>query len=160
MKVKELMTRNPAACTLTNTLADAAGLMWQHDCGVLPVVAEGGKVVGLITDRDICMGAMLNARQLAHIAVEDVASDKVFTCCSEDDVQVALNKMRENKIRRLPVVGVDGLLEGLLSMNDIVLRAQEIKGKKEVQVTFADVVNTYKAICEHPLPLKAKAAGV
>lgn len=161
MKVKELMTTSPTACTLTNTLADAGGMMWDNDCGILPVVAEGGKVVGLITDRDICMAGVLNGRQLANIAVEDVISSKVFSCRTEDDVRVALKTMQENRIRRLPVVDDEGLLEGILSMNDIVLRAEEAKDKRVPEISYADVVRTYKSICQHPLPLQAQAtAGV
>src|SRR5262245_5492829 len=155
MKVKELMTTNPAACTSINTLADAAGLMWQNDCGILPVVADDGTVIGLITDRDICMAGALNGRQLADIAVEEVASGKVFACAPDDDVRAALNLMQENQIRRVPVVTADGTLEGMLSLNDIVLRAAD--GKAEI--SYADVMKTYKAVCE-PLPLQAKSAVV
>lgn len=160
MKVKDLMTTSPVACTATNTLADAAGMMWNHDCGVLPVVAEGGKVIGLITDRDICMAGVLNGRQLAHIAVEEVTSGKVFACKPDDDVRAALETMRENKIRRLPVVASDGTLDGMLSMNDIVLRAEDGKDKTGSNISYADVVKTYKAICQHQLPAQAKAVGV
>jgi predicted transcriptional regulator len=116
-------------------------------------------VVGLITDRDICMAGVLNGRQLAHIAVEDVVSGKVFACRSDDDVRAALKTMQENKVRRLPVVAADGALEGMLSMNDIILRAEEAKDKKAPDISYSDVVKTYRSICEHPLPLQAKAAA-
>ena len=160
MKVQDLMTTSPAACTLTTSLHDAAGKMWHHDCGILPVVAEGGKVVGMITDRDICMAGVLTGRHLANIAVEDVSSGKVFVCRVDDEVRTALKTMQENKIRRLPVVDELGLLQGILSMNDIVLIAEETKDKKVPPVSYADVVNTYKSICQHQLPLQTKAAGV
>ncbi len=159
MKVKELMTTSPAACTLTNTLADAGGKMWQNDCGVLPVVAEGGKVVGLITDRDICMAGVLNGRQLEHIAVEEVTSGKVFTCRPDDDVRAAMKTMQDNKVRRLPVVTAEGALEGMLSMNDIVLRADEPKDKKAPAISYSDVVQTFKSICEHSSKAKAAAGS-
>ena len=109
--------------------------MWQDDCGILPVVAEGGKVVGLITDRDICMAGVLTGRNLANIAVEDVISRKVFSCKSDDDVRAALKTMQEHKIRRLPALDAYGLLEGMLSMNDVVLRAEESKVKKTPEVS-------------------------
>jgi len=160
MKVKDLMTTSPTACTLTNSLADAGGMMWQNDCGILPVVAEGGKVVGLITDRDICMAGVLNGRNLTNIAVEDVISRKVFSCKADDDVRNALKTMQENKVRRLVVVDDLGMLEGIVSMNDIVLRAEAAKDKKTPEVSYADVVNTYKSICQHHLPVQAKAVGV
>lgn len=160
MKVRDLMTTSPTACTLTNSLADAGGMMWQNDCGILPVVAEGGKVVGLITDRDVCMAAVLTGRNLTNIAVEDVISRKVFSCKADDDVRSALKTMQENKVRRLPIVDDLGMLEGIVSMNDIVLRAEEVKDKKSPEISYADFVKTYKSICQHQLPLQAKAVGV
>jgi CBS domain-containing protein len=158
MKVKEIMSTNAKVCPLTDNLSAAARLMWENDCGVLPVVAEGGKVVGLITDRDICMAASLKNRNLSNIAVEDVISGKVFACKPEDDVRSALKTMRENKVRRLPVIAADRKLEGILSMNDVVLTAEEPKEKKAPELSYGDVVNTYKAICQHRLPMQQAQA--
>jgi CBS domain-containing protein len=160
MKVKEIMTPNAKACTPTDTLAAAARFMWDNDCGILPVVKDGGKVVGLITDRDICMAAAINNRNLSNIAVEDVISGKVYSASPDDDVRKALETMQERKIRRLPVVAADGTLDGMLSLNDLVLRAQEAKDKKAPDLAYADVVNTYKAICGHPLLLEQTQAAV
>jgi CBS domain-containing protein len=159
MKVKEIMSTNAKVCAITDNLSAAAGLMWENDCGCLPVVAEGEKVVGLITDRDICMAANLKNRNLWNIAVEDVISDKLFACKPEDDIQTALKTMQESKVRRLPVVAADGTLEGILSMNDIVLKAEEPREKKASELSYADVVKTYKSICQHRLPMQAQAAA-
>lgn len=158
MKVKEIMTANAKACTLTDSVADAARLMWEADCGIVPVVAEGGRVVGLITDRDICMAAMTKGRNESNIAVEDTISGKVFTCKPEDDIHSALNTMRENKVRRLAVVADDGKLKGMLSMNDVVLKAAEASDKKARELSYGDVVNTYKSICQHRLPMQQAQA--
>jgi len=158
MKVKEIMSTNAKVCAPADNLSVAAGLMWENDCGVLPVVAEDEKVVGLITDRDICMAANLNNRNLWNIAVEDVISHKLFACKPEDDIHAALNTMQENKVRRLPVIGADGTLEGILSMNDIVLNAEEPKGKKAPDLSYADVVTTYKSICKPRLQTQTQAA--
>jgi CBS domain-containing protein len=159
MKVKEIMGTNAKVCMLTDNLSAAGGLMWENDCGILPVVAEGGKVVGLITDRDICMAATLKNRNLSNIAVEDVISGKVFACKSEDDVRSALKTMQENKVRRLAVVAADGTLEGILSMNDVVLKAEEQKEKKAPELSYGDVVNAYKSICQHRLPMQQAQAA-
>jgi len=159
MKVREVMCANATVCTLTDNLSAAAGLMWQNDCGILPVVAEGGKVVGLITDRDICMAANLNNRNLWNIAVEEVISGRVFACKPEDEIHSALKTMQEKKVRRLPVVAADGTLAGILSMNDVVLKAEEAGEKKSSELSYGDVVNTYRSICQHRLPMQAQAAG-
>jgi CBS domain-containing protein len=158
MQVKELMTENAKACTLTDNLAEVARLMWEADCGIVPVVAEGGKVVGLITDRDICMAAMTTGRNVTNIAVEDVVSGKVFTCKADEDIHSALDTMRENKVRRLPVTAADGRLQGMLSMNDVMLRAKETRDKKAPDVSYGDVVSTYRSICQHRLPMQQAQA--
>ena len=159
MRVQEMMTGNATACTPTATLADAAGFMWENDCGVLPVVTEGGKVVGLITDRDICMAAALNNRNLSNIAVEEVISGNVYSVAPEDDIHKALETMQDCKVRRLAVVSADGTLEGILSMNDIVLQAQEAKDKRGSGVAYGDIIEAYKAICAHRLPAEQERAA-
>lgn len=159
MKVKEVMSPNPQACTLTDNLSAAAGLMWENDCGILPVVVEEGKVAGLITDRDICMAANIKGRQLSDIVVADVISGDIYACKPDDDIRSALKTMQENKVRRLPVIATDGTLQGILSMNDVVLKAEEPKEKKAPELSYGDVVNTYKSICQHRLPLQAQATA-
>jgi|SRR5688572_16891943 len=157
MKVKEVMTPDPKAIWLTESLADAAQLMWENDCGVLPIIKDGRKVVGLITDRDICMATAMKQADPSGISVEEVMTGQVYSVNSEDDVAQALQAMQEHKIRRLPVVTAEGELEGILSMNDIVLKAGESNGK-EAQIEYGDVVKTYQAICQHPLPATTAAA--
>src|SRR4030095_1717244 len=99
MKVREVMTTDAKVCALTDNLSAAAGLMWDNDCGILPVVAEGEKVVGLITDRDICMAANLQNRNLWNIAVEDIISGDVYACKPDDDIRSALKTMQEHRVR-------------------------------------------------------------
>jgi CBS-domain-containing membrane protein len=123
--------------------------MWERDCGVIPVVDEDDKVVGMITDRDICMAAALTGRDLSNLDVGSVISGLVTTCKSEDDVQSALTSMRENQLRRLPVIDADGKLQGVLSLNDLVLKAERDKDKKTPGLTYIDVIDTYRAICQH-----------
>jgi CBS-domain-containing membrane protein len=157
MKVKEVMTPDAKAIWITESLADAAKEMWENDCGVLPIVKDGRKVVGMITDRDICMAAAMRDRNPSSISVEEVMNATVYAAEPEEDVEQALQTMREHQIRRLPVLNLEGELQGIVSMNDIVLKAKERNGKKP-QIGYTDVVKTYQAICEHPLPMVADAA--
>jgi CBS domain-containing protein len=152
MKVKEIMTANSKACTTTTNLAEAASFMWDYDCGILPVVADKGRVVGLITDRDICIAGATKNRNLANISVEEIMTGNVYACAPEDDLQKALETMRQRKVRRLAVVAPDGTLEGILSINDVTLNAKEIPDKKVPGISFRDLVETYKAVCAHPVP--------
>jgi CBS domain-containing protein len=160
MKVEEIMTRNPKACTPTDCLADAARFMWDSDCGVLPVVAHGGDVVGLITDRDICMAAAINNRNLSNMAVEEVISGKVYSVKATDDVHRAVETMKEHRVRRLPVLNDSGQLAGMLSMNDLVGAARETEDKKRPAIGYAEIVDTYKAICKPRQSFQAAAATV
>ena len=156
MKVKDVMTPNVEAIWLTESLADAARLMWENDCGVLPIIKDGRKVIGVITDRDICMATAMRDGNPSGISVEEVMTGQVYTVKPEDNIVQALQTMQEHKIRRLPVVSSEGELEGILSINDVVLNA---KPSKEASIRYADVVRTYQAICEHPAPAAASATA-
>ena len=163
MKVKDIMTCEAKFCELNASLAEAAQTMWETDCGVLPVLKDGKEIVGLITDRDICMAMAMRDCNPASVSAERVISGAVYSVSPEEDVHRALAIMQEHRVRRLPVVSSEGELEGMLSMNDVVLKAEEVRNTEAPELTYADVVNTYKAICEHPLPLEeaqAAAAGV
>jgi CBS-domain-containing membrane protein len=158
MKVKEVMTPDAKAIWITESLADAAKEMWENDCGALPIIKDGRKVVGMITDRDICMASAVRDRNPSAISVEEVMNATVYAAETEEDIEQALQTMREHKIRRLPVLNLEGELEGIVSMNDIVLKAKARNGKKP-PIDYADVVKTYQAICEHPVPMMQPATA-
>jgi CBS-domain-containing membrane protein len=159
MKVKDVMTPNATAIWLTESLADAAKLMWEKDCGVLPIIKDGRRVIGMITDRDICMAAAMKDRNPSGISVEEVMTGQVYAVNPEDNIDQALQAMQEHKIRRLPVVSSEGELEGILSMNDVVLRARSLDGEATDSIDYGDVVKTYQAICRHPVPAAASATA-
>lgn len=159
MKVKEIMTPNVKAIWLTESLTDAAQLMWENDCGVLPIIKDGRKVIGMITDRDICMALAMRDRNPSGVSVEEVMTGQVYSVNPEDDIDQALEAMQEHKIRRLPVVNAEGELEGILSMNDVVLNAETSNGAAADPIKYKDVVKTYQAICRHPLSACAGAAA-
>lgn len=158
MRVKEVMSDGARVCDLNASLADAAKTMWEADCGVLPVLKDGQEVVGLITDRDICMAMAMRDCNPDAVSAEEVITGVVYSVTPEDDVRTALQTMQEHKVRRLPVVSSEGELKGMLSMNDIVLRAEEGDDPGNPELAYADVLNTYKAICAHPLLLQTQAA--
>ena len=158
MKVSEVMTPTAKAIWLTESLADAARLMWDNDCGVLPVIKDGRKVIGMITDRDICMAVTMRDTNPSSISVEEVMNGQIYSVNADDDIGQALRAMQEHKVRRLPVLNAEGDLEGIVSMNDIVLHASATKTSS---LPFAEVVKTYQAISQHrQLTSKAAAAQV
>jgi CBS domain-containing protein len=159
MKVKEVMTPHAKAIWLTESLVDAAKLMWENDCGVLPVIKDGQKVIGMVTDRDICMAVAMRDTNPSGVSVEEVMTGQVYAIKAEDDVDQALQVMQEHKIRRLPVVNSEGELEGMLSMNDLVLNAKKSNRTTPDAINYEDVVKTYQAICGHPEPAAASAGA-
>jgi CBS domain-containing protein len=154
MKVQEVMKEDVKACFPDTNLAAAAALMWENDCGILPVVVDGMNPVGVITDRDIAVAVGTGGRAPQDLRVDEVIHGPVIACTPDDDVHTALKIMRKEKVRRLPVVTEDGVLSGILSLNDVVLHAQ--KGNKDLD--YDDVVSTFKAICEHHHTKLATAA--
>ncbi len=149
MEVRRIMTSNVAACSPDANLSAAASLMWQCDCGVIPVIDGNRKVVGVITDRDICMAAAMSNRPASQIAVSEVISGEVFACAPEDEVGEALATMQRRQVLRLPVVDKDGALQGILSMNDIVLRAEDGRKSAGDGISYSEVINTRKVIGQH-----------
>jgi CBS domain-containing protein len=147
MKVQEVMTKTVRPCAPDDDLATAAMILWDHDCGVAPVVDAAGKVVGVITDRDICMAVATKLRSPVDITVGEVSSGRAHTCRPEDDLAAALGTMRAVRVRRLPVVDDEGTLQGILSINDLVLRAGE--GGKTPGFPDREVMDTLRAICAH-----------
>jgi CBS domain-containing protein len=149
MKVQEVMKSHIQSCRLHTSLAAAAAMMWDYDCGALPVVNDAGHVLGMITDRDIAIAAATKGRPASEIAVSEVISGNVYSCAQDDNIHAALKTMRHAKVRRLPVVNAEGRLQGILCMNDIALRAEEAHGKHVPDLSYGDAMSTFKALCEH-----------
>ncbi len=150
MKVRDIMTGGPERCTAGTDLAAAAMVMWRNDCGVVPVVSDfGEKAVGVITDRDICMAVATRHRRAEEIRVEEVMSGRLHAVHPADDVHTALEMMRAHQVRRLPVVNGDGVLEGVLSINDLILQARPAGHRLHAQLAYEEVMETLAAICRH-----------
>ena len=118
MFVKDVMTTAPICCQPHDSVERVAKLMAQHDCGVIPV-CSGGRLTGLITDRDIACRAVASGRTLAQLPVIDVMTKTVFTVREDDNVQVAIDTMEAKQVRRLPVVDKDGKVVGIIAPSDL-----------------------------------------
>lgn len=154
MKVADLMTKPPAYCNPQTNLAAAAEILWNHNCGILPIVDSKEKVIGVVTDRDMCVALGTRNRLPSEVTVSEVASGKVIACTPDDDLRGALAKMAQARVRRLPVIDVSGKLQGILSMDDIVLRTEAGTLKRDSELSFEDVVGTLKSVYA-PQPLRA-----
>jgi signal-transduction protein with cAMP-binding, CBS, and nucleotidyltransferase domain len=126
--------------------------MWEGDCGVLPVVDDAVRPVGMITDRDICMAAAIKGRPLSEIRVGEVSTGEAVFCHADDDVSTAMNAMRHAQVRRLPVVDRDGELVGVLSMNDVIRHSDDARHDGAHHIPFWETINVLKKISEHRNP--------
>ncbi|HEY6573279.1 MAG TPA: CBS domain-containing protein [Candidatus Eisenbacteria bacterium] len=147
MRIQEVMTGDPEYCTPHHDLAHAAMIMWRRDCGIVPVV-EGGtnKLIGVITDRDICLATTMKNRAPSIIAVGDVMNRTPKTCLPDEDVHTALRKMAEAQVRRLPVTDAEGNLRGIVALNDLARHTERPEGEGEGPVLHSSVVGVLRAV--------------
>jgi len=129
--------------------AAAAEIMWKADVGVLPVVADGGRPVGVVTDRDLFIALGTSNRRASEVPVGEIMKTGLAVCAPDDDVRTAMKTMAQQQLHRLPVVDKSGVLQGILSLNDIALRAGGDALSSE------DLARTFKAICSHPQGTKS-----
>jgi CBS domain-containing protein len=163
MKIEEIMQRNVSVCRQDDNLNTAAKLMWDNDCGCLPVISANGNgaVVGMLSDRDICMAAYTQGKSLIEIPVNVAMAHLVLACKASDDLALAEAMMREARIHRIPVVDDKGTVVGIVSLSDIARHSLSIGDGKVALGTQAEVTRTLAAICEprgHELEVLPKAA--
>jgi CBS domain-containing protein len=115
--IKEVMTRDVRACEPNATVADAAKLMAQEDVGPVPIV-EDGRLVGIVTDRDIVVRVVAEGRDPNATTVKEIASTDLVTVSPGDDLDEVLNLLAERQVRRLPVVEGDRLV-GIVAQADV-----------------------------------------
>jgi FOG: CBS domain len=144
MIVKEVMNTAVATCAPESDLASVIDIIRQRDCGFLPVVDSHGLVVGVVTDRDVCMAAGAKHRPLARVSVNETMSHPVFSCFADENVKTVLVTMAKHRIRRLPVLNKSGHLQAVLSMDDIVQAPPRLGGP-----TADDIIAALKAIYAH-----------
>jgi CBS domain-containing protein len=150
MKVAELMTRNVASCRANESLSAACKVMWDCDCGTVPVVSENeDRVIGVITDRDICMCCWMAGAGPQDLTIRQAMSRTLHTCSADASVAEAERIMRANQIRRLPITDRDGRLVGILSLADIAREAARPGGGRdhdlapqELTATLANIVRS------------------
>jgi CBS domain-containing protein len=147
MNVAQLMNRIVETCRPEDSLSLAAEKMWNHDIGSLPVVAPDGRVLAVVTDRDICMAGYTQGRPLPDIPVSVAMSKQLYSCRSDDALIEAEETMRSNQVRRLPVVDANGKLAGIISLNDLAREAEREVGRKGRELTGQEVSATLAAVC-------------
>lgn len=148
MKVRDMMTKEVYGCWPDSSLAAAAQIMWDKDCGALPVLVDDDIVVGMITDRDISIAIAMTPRGPSEITVGEVMSKPVCACGPEDHIKEALNWMANAQVRRLPVIDQRGALQGILSISDVMTCYWRSAGTEFPSVSCHDLVEAYGRVSE------------
>lgn len=151
--VKSVMTTPVNACLPHDSANRAAQLLWETDCGALPVVLTDGTLVGMVTDRDICMAAYTQGRPLSEISVKSAMAQRVYSCSQDAAIERVLTIMREEKVRRVPVT-TRGCLVGIVSLADLVLWAKA-SGQSAL---YGELMAVLACICERKSESQALAA--
>jgi CBS domain-containing protein len=149
MKVSEIMRRDVATCAPSDRADVAVRIMVDRDCGAVPVVDSTGAVLGILTDRDVCLAGLSSGKPLEDVPVDRAMSVDVICCSSDDSIEEAEERMGQARVRRLPVVDESRRLVGLLSLDDIaraVLR-EELQGLFRSRMDEEGLARTLAAIC-------------
>lgn len=152
MRVQDIMTEPAVTCTPDTSLALAARLMREADYGTLPVVDTDGQLVGIITDRDICLALADTNRNALNIAVHEVMTSEVFSVLIDDDVHNLLATMKRHRVRRVPVCDQAVRLRGIASIEDVVVHGLERGG-----ITPDELVDALRAMYVR-VPVVAESA--
>jgi len=140
MKVKDVMKTDVGFCSTEDNLMKTAEMMLRRDCGVIPIVDEEKRVVGMLTDRDICLAVAARNRKASVVKTKELMRGEPVVCLAEDKLEAALRKMRKHQVKRLAAVGANGELVGILSVADILLSASKNKDlKKKVYATLKGI---------------------
>jgi CBS domain-containing protein len=144
MQIKDVMSHPVVTCAADSTLDHAARLMWEFDCGVIPVVDDDGRLAGVVTDRDICMAAYTQGRPLDAIPVSTAMAKQVVAGHGNDSVESIEALMRTSQVRRVPILDGEDRITGLVSMNDLA----RLASRAHRPAVDRELVKTMAAVCE------------
>jgi len=145
MQVRDLMTTHVWSCSDNATVASAANTMLDHHCGFVPIVGKNGEILGVVTDRDLCMAVVRSDRRAAEIPLAEVCSGRVVSCGPAQEIHDVLQIMESARVHRLPVVE-DGRLKGIISMTDVLRHASPVRSADGDCLTCAEAVGALKMI--------------
>ena len=134
MRCSEIMTKNVRTATRKTSLREAAAIMRDGDLGAVPVVDEG-KLIGIVTDRDIVVRVIAEGKD-ADTAISESMTTELFTVTPDDFVFEAIRLMGDKQVRRIPVVGPEGELAGIIAMADVALKMED---EREIAETLEEI---------------------
>ena len=148
MNISDVMSQEVKCCSAEMALDQVGMMMWEGDCGAIPIVDNTNRPIGMVTDRDIAMCCVLNHKAPWELSASTITgSRQLFTCSADDNLDTALTIMKEQRVRRLPVTDSQGCLTGMLSIDDIVACTE--KAKSDTTVPYDVTMSTLKAVSIH-----------
>ncbi len=134
MKVREIMSRDPVCCVLTDTAQRVAKVLCDHNVGSVPVVTdqESRKLVGMITDRDLCCSVVAQGVDPKSTPIEKLITTAPFTCRDGENIEACERVMQEHQVRRIPVVDAEDRVTGIVSQADLALKDKAERVSKTV----------------------------
>ena len=142
MTVKELMTSPVSTCRGNACVGEAARIMLEDNCGCLPVVDAHGRLTGILTDRDVCL-AVGRHQQPSKTPVREAMTSQIVACETDDHIDRVLVLMKENRVRRIPVVDKRGAVKGLISIDDVIRNTGTAIGRLPAEA----VMDVLRHIC-------------
>jgi CBS domain-containing protein len=147
VKARQVMTPNPICCLPTDTAQYVAGLLRDNDIGSVPVVKnqKSRKLVGIITDRDLCCAVVAAGLEGKAILIRQLLSKNPVKCHIEDDLERCIEAMERYQVRRLPVVDDQDHCVGIISQADMALKAKPpaaarvVTGVSKVRTRYSSV---------------------
>ncbi len=137
MRVKDVMKTDVGFCSAEDNLMKTAEIMRRRDCGAVPIVDEENRIVGMLTDRDICLAVAARNRKASDVKCRELINGGAIVCAADDKLEDALGKMRKHRIERLAAIGAGGELVGILSIGDVLPAVRRDKKlKKKVYATL------------------------
>jgi CBS domain-containing protein len=153
MKVRDIMTQTAVCCRPETNLGAAVEMLWVHNFGMLPVIDANNTLVGIVTDRDICIALGTRNRLPGELTVGEVASAPVFSCKPDDEIHEALGVMAGHQVHRLPVVDDKSVPQGVLSLDDILLHADQNKWEGCCELSSEEIIRSLKKMHGQQFPM-------
>jgi CBS domain-containing protein len=147
------MTQTAVTCGPATNVVAAVEMLWVHNYGMLPVVDPKNKLIGIVTDRDICIALGTRNQLPGDLTIGDVASAAVFTCKPDDEIHEALGTMSDHQVHRLPVVNRNDVPQGVLSMDDILLHADQNKWEGCCELSSEEIIRSLKRMHSQQFPM-------
>ena len=144
MQIKEIMSHPVITCASAAMADEAARLMWENDCGIVPIVNDDGHLAGVITDRDICMAAYTQGMPLSAIPVTSAMAGEVVAAHVDDSVESVESLMRTSQVRRVPILDHNDRVSGIVAMNDLA----RLAARAHRNGVDRELVKTMAAVCK------------